>query len=73
MTVKELRIENIKKLEALTVIPAGSMIILVGENGAGKSSAVDALWMALGGKRAIPPDPVRRGAAKGIVSLDLGD
>lgn len=71
--VVELRSENIKRIQAVTVRPNGNTVIIGGKNGAGKSSLIDSLEYALGGTKTLPADPVRRGARKGRVVLDLGE
>lgn len=71
--VVELRAENIKRLRAVTIRPDGAVVIVGGKNGAGKTSTLDAIEMALAGGRAIPPEPVRRGERKGRIVVDLGE
>lgn len=71
--IVELRAENVKRLHAVTIRPDGAMVILGGRNAQGKSSTLDAIEMALGGGSKIPPDPIRHGARKGRVVLDLGE
>lgn len=71
--VVQLTAENVKRLQAVTIRPDGNMVIIGGQNGAGKSSTLDAIEMALGGTKNLPSEPVRRGARKGRVVLDLGE
>ncbi len=71
--IVQLRAENFKRLKAVEINPDGSVVVIRGENGAGKSSVIDAIWAALGGKRACPEQPVRQGEERAVVSLDLGD
>lgn len=73
MKIVKLQAENIKKLVAVEITPHGNVVKITGRNAQGKSSVLDAIWMALGGKQAAPDEPVRRGAEKGRVRLDLGD
>ena len=49
------------------------MVVIGGQNDAGKSSCLDAIEMALAGKRSHPAEPLRKGAKSGRVVLDLGD
>jgi DNA repair exonuclease SbcCD ATPase subunit len=65
--------ENIKKLRAVEIRPDGSLVQITGANGSGKSSVLDAIYMALAGNKAIPSKPVRAGADKARIKLDLGD
>jgi len=74
MNIVELKIENIKRITALTLKVEGQAVVVVGGlNGQGKSSTLDAIWYALGGKDSLPDVPLRVGALEGSVTLDLGD
>lgn len=75
MKVIELKAENFKRLRAveLRVNDDEAVIELSGANGAGKSSVLDAIWAAVGGKKVDPVEPVRQGEEKACVSLDLGN
>lgn len=73
MKIVSLTAENIKKLRAVEIRPDGSLVQITGANGSGKSSVLDAIYMALAGKDAIPSKPVRKGADKARITLDLGD
>lgn len=70
-----LEIENFKRVRSISlVIPAkGGMFEIVGANGQGKSSTIDAIWSAIGGKSVNPAEPIRRGQKRGHVQVDLGD
>lgn len=73
MKIVRLEAENIKKLRAVEIKPDGSLVQITGANGSGKSSVLDAIYMALAGNKAIPSKPVRAGADKARIKLDLGD
>ena len=73
MRIIELRASNVKALKAITIRPDGDVVTISGKNGAGKSSVLDAIWYALGGKGAIPGEPIRRGETAADIRLDLGD
>lgn len=73
MKVVRLQAENLKRLVAVDITPDGAIVQITGKNGAGKSSVLDSIWYALGGERAIPGEPVRKGEKKARVMLDLGD
>uniref|UniRef100_A0A6H1ZBK6 Putative ATPase domain containing protein n=1 Tax=viral metagenome TaxID=1070528 RepID=A0A6H1ZBK6_9ZZZZ len=72
-----LQIENVKRIGALDLVfdPNHNFVVLGGRNEQGKSSTLDALEMLLRGKKAMPPEPVRRGARKSKIAgeLDNGD
>ncbi len=73
MKIISLHAENVKKLRAVSITPDGNMVQITGANGAGKSSVLDAMWMALAGKSAAPSQPVRAGEEEARIRLDLGD
>lgn len=74
MNIVRLEAENIKRLTAVQITPDGApMVVIAGENEAGKSSVLDAIAMALGGKALIPKKPIRDGQDHASVTVDLGD
>ncbi len=64
--------ENFKKLQAVEISPDGNVVMIGGNNGQGKSSILDAIWVALAGKAAAPPQPIRAGEEEATIELDLG-
>lgn len=64
--------ENVKRLEAVEISPAGAVTKIGGANAAGKSSTLDALWYAFGGRRVIPAEVIRRGEVRAEVRVILG-
>lgn len=74
MKILSLDVENIKRVSAVFIEPsgAGPLVQVTGKNGAGKSSVMDAIAMALGGKKLCPAEPLRRGQNSGHVAVDLG-
>ncbi len=73
MHIVNLIAENIKKLTAIDITPVDSMVMITGPNGAGKSSILDCIVMALCGGREIPAVPVKKGADKGKIIMDVGE
>ncbi|QGJ93491.1 DNA repair protein [Arthrobacter phage Mufasa8] len=74
--IVSLQVENIKRLKAIRITPDGTGVVIVGGNNAqGKSSVLDAIWLALGGRAASAATvrPVRDGEEAAMVRLDLGD
>lgn len=75
MKIIELRAENVKRLKAVGIHPDGTLQVIGGRNAQGKSSVLDAIWLALGGGKAGKSTavPIRDGEDKASVTLDLGD
>lgn len=75
MKIIELQAANIKRLKAVDITPDGTIQVIGGRNAQGKSSVLDAIWLALGGGRAAKETtlPIRDGESKASVTLDLGD
>ena len=73
MKIIKLESENIKRLKAIEITPEGEVVIIGGRNAQGKTSVLDSIEMALAGKRAVPPKPVRDGAGSARIVCDLGD
>lgn len=73
LRIVELRAEQFKRLRAVHIKPDGSVVQITGANGAGKSSILDAIYVALGGTKDAPSTPVRQGEKAARIELDLGD
>lgn len=73
LTILELTASNVKRLRAVHIKPDGAAVVLGGKNGQGKSSVLDAIQMALGGKDSAPRVPVRKGEEKAEIVCDLGE
>lgn len=75
MKIIELQAANIKRLKAVDITPDGTLQIIGGKNAQGKSSVLDAIWLALGGGKAAKETvlPIREGESRASVTLDLGD
>jgi len=67
--------ENVKRLRAVEITPDGNIVTITGRNAQGKTSVLDAIWLALGGGTASKGTirPIRDGEEKASVRLDLGD
>ena len=68
----ELQTENVLCLKAVTLRPQSAMTVIGGQNGAGKSTVLNSIIMALAGGRKIPELPVRLGEDEAFIRLDLG-
>jgi len=73
MRIISLTAENIKRLKAVTIKPSEDVVLITGKNAAGKSSVLDSIVMALGGKEQIPEEPIRQGQETAKIVLDLGE
>lgn len=73
MKIISLRAENFKKLQAIEITPDGNFVQITGKNGQGKSSTLDAIWVALAGLGVAPKQPIRKGAESAKIRLDLGE
>lgn len=66
-----LKSENVKRLHAVEIDPNGGLNVIAGRNGQGKTSVLDSIMMAFGGKSAIPSKPVRDGESKATITVKL--
>lgn len=75
MRITAAHITNFKRIESVRITPGAdrTIILLGGRNGQGKSSTLDALTAAFGGKKLQPADPVRHGAAEAEIRVELDD
>lgn len=75
MRIVSLTAENVKRLKAVHIKPDGDLVVLSGANAQGKTSVLDAIWLALGGGAASrsTPQPIREGQDQARVTLNLGD
>lgn len=75
MKIIKFTAENVKRLKAVEITPDGTVQVITGKNAAGKSSVLDAIWLALGGGTAArgTAKPIREGQEQASVRLDLGD
>lgn len=71
MKIVQLTAQNIKRLKAVSITPEGNTVVISGRNGQGKSSVLDAIAMALGGKALCPDMPIRHGQKGAKVSVQL--
>jgi energy-coupling factor transporter ATP-binding protein EcfA2 len=72
MNIISLEAENILRLSAIRIQANGQNVTLTGKNGSGKTSVLRCIEMALGGKDLVSEKPVKEGAEKGKIVLDLG-
>jgi DNA repair exonuclease SbcCD ATPase subunit len=73
MKIIQLHAENFKRLGIVEITPEGNVVTIGGNNGEGKSSVLDAIFVALKGRAVAPPKPIRKGEEKCTIRLDMGD
>ncbi len=73
MKILKLSVDNFMKLAAVEITPQGNLVQICGRNAQGKTSVLNAIWVALAGKDACPKVPVRKGAEEARIQLDCGE
>jgi hypothetical protein len=73
MKILRLAAENVKRLKAVDITPDATLQQITGKNESGKTSVLDSIWWALGGKDAIQDKPIRTGEETATIRLDLGE
>jgi len=75
MKIIKLYAENVKRLKAVEITPQDNVVVISGENENGKTSVLDAIWLALRYRAASKgiPTPVRAGENEALMEVDLGD
>lgn len=74
MKIIAMRASNVKKLKAIEILhPDQSMVVVTGKNGAGKSSLLDAIWLAIGGGDAAKQvgNVIREGESEASAMVEL--
>ena len=62
--ISALELENVKRIRAVQIVPTkDGLTVIGGRNGQGKTTVLDAIAWALGGKKYQPDNPTRDGAA----------
>lgn len=76
MRIIGLSVDNVKRIKAVSIEdPKSDVQVIGGRNRQGKSSLLDAIWLALGGGTAAKAvdEPVRSGEKKASVVITVGD
>lgn len=72
-TIVSLRAENVKRIKAVELRPdASGVFVIGGANGAGKSTCLDSIELALGGGK-MPAKPIRKGEEYARIVIELDD
>lgn len=75
LKIVALEVENFKRIAAVHIRPDGNLVQITGRNGQGKSSVLDAIWMAIeykAGSREMPA-PIKTGESFARILVDLGE
>ena len=73
MKIVRLQSQNVMRLVAVDITPTGDLVVVGGKNGAGKSSVLNSIAVALGGLALAPQEPIRAGESEAKVVVDLGE
>ncbi len=77
LKVIALEASNVKRLHAVNLTFDGTLQVIGGDNGEGKSSVLDAIWLAIGGKKASTETqttrPIHDGEQVATATVDLGE
>ena len=73
MRILQFTSENFMRLSVVQITPQGNLIQITGSNSQGKTSVIDSIWAALGGKDAVPADPIHKGKKAARIEVKLGD
>ncbi len=73
MKLLKMQANNFKKLKAveLDFDENDNLVKITGKNAQGKSTILDAIWAAIGGRNAVPKDPIRHGKDKAEITLEF--
>lgn len=73
MKITAVHVQDFKRINEVKISPeADKVLVLIGgSNAQGKSSLLDALSSALGGKTTLPAEPVRRGAEQAEIRVEI--
>lgn len=73
MKIINLVAENFKRISVVDITPTGNLVQISGRNQSGKTSVLDAMWAAIGGKDHIQSQPIQRGKDHAKIVLNLGE
>jgi len=71
--IVRLQSENFMGVRAVEIEPTGNVVTISGRNGAGKTSVLDSICVALAGRSVVPKKPIRDGQEKAMIVVELDD
>lgn len=72
MKIVELNIRNLRKIEAVDILPSSNVVKIEGKNNNGKTTVLDSILLALGGGK-IPDGVIKTGEDKSLITVKFGD
>lgn len=73
MRLIELRVRGLMRVSAVDIRPGKGVTRIKGKNESGKTSTLDALWIAIKGRSVAPAEPIRQGEEKAVIQASLGN
>ena len=73
MKIVQLSSENVLRINAVKITPDGNLIVVGGKNAQGKTSVLDSILLAMGGKKAKHTEPLKQGKKKGKIVVKVGN
>lgn len=71
MHISRVQVENFKRLRGVDIEVDGNVVTIGGKNAQGKSSLIDAIWNAIGGKQKAVTEPIRQGERQASATITL--
>src|SRR3972149_3982082 len=71
MQIIRVQVSNVKALKYIELRPNKTVTVVGGKNASGKSSRMDSIARARGGKKLCPSKPIRTGQDEAFVEVDL--
>lgn len=73
MIIQKLKLTNIKGVKKIDIHCDEDVVQLCGKNGSGKTTTLDSIRWAFGGKKEIEDEPIRTGEEEGEIFLETDD
>lgn len=66
-----LKVQNVKRIKCVEILPTTDVITIGGANDAGKSSLLDSIMYLIAGNAVLPDQPIRQGSTKAEIEAEL--